>query len=136
MLGTPLEAARIAARPSTTLPPSPGGKVMAWLRRKHRLSAELTLPQLRRRWGAPRSASAEHSGAAAAQSGPSRFTAAERGAIYTHAARRATAAAEPIRDCAHRDPAAAADTAWAVADALYVAAHATGSRVLRYAADA
>jgi hypothetical protein len=94
-----------------------------------RLAAGLTLPRLRDRWSRGRSTSAEHPGT-------SRFTAPERDAIYTHAARQAAAAAEHIRRCAHSDPGAAADAAWAAADTLHVAARALRSRELRCAADA
>jgi hypothetical protein len=94
-----------------------------------RLAAQLTLPRLRDRWGWGRSSSAEHPGAF-------RFTVPERDAIYGHASRQAAAAAEHIRRCAHTDPAAAADAAWATADTLHVAARALRSRELRCAADA
>ena len=94
-----------------------------------RLTAGLTLPRLRVRWKERRSRSAEHLGAF-------RFTAPERDAIYAHAARQAAAAAEHIRRCAHSDPAAAADAAWAAADTLHVAARALRSPTLRCAADA
>ena len=94
-----------------------------------RLAAGLTLPRLRERWSRGRSSSAEHPGAF-------RFTAPERDAIYAHASRQAAAAAEHIRRCAHGDPAAAADAAWAAADTLHVAARALRSRELRCAADA
>ena len=40
-----------------------------------------------------------------------------------------------IRSCAFTDPAAAADAAWAAADALHIAADVLGSRALRQAAD-
>jgi hypothetical protein len=92
-----------------------------------RLAAGLALPRLRRRWDLPRNAPE--------RSGAFRFTAAERNAIFGHAARQAGAAAEHIRRAAHRDPAQAADAAWAAADILHVAAKATGSRDLRRAAD-
>ena len=94
-----------------------------------RLAAGLTLPRLRDRWSRGRSRSAERPGAF-------RFTAPERDAIYAHASRQAAAAAEHIRRCAHSDPAAAADAAWAAADTLHVAARALRSRDLRCAADA
>jgi len=93
-----------------------------------RLSADLTLPRLRRRWAPPR-------GSAAEQPGAFRFTAPERDAIYAHAARQAATAAEHIRWCAHGDPAQAADAAWAAADALHVAARALRNPELRRAAD-
>ena len=64
-----------------------------------------------------------------------RFTAAERNAIWEHAARTAAGAAEQIRNVAATDPAVAADAAWAAADTLHAAAAALGSRVLRQAAD-
>ena len=88
-----------------------------------KLAADLTLPKLRSRWQA---------------TGPrpgDRFTAAERAAIWEHAARTAAGAAEQIRNVAATDPAAAADAAWAAADTLHAAAAALGSRVLRQAAD-
>jgi hypothetical protein len=94
-----------------------------------RLAAGLTLPRLRERWSRGRNSSAEHPGAF-------RFTVPERDAIYAHASRQAAAAAEHIRRCAHGDPAAAADAAWAAADTLHVAARGLGSRELRCAADA
>ena len=94
-----------------------------------RLAAGLTLPRLRDRWSRGRSSSAE-------RPGTFRFTAPERDAIYAHASRQAAAAAEHIRRCAHSDPAAAADAAWAAADTLHVAARALRSRELRCAADA
>jgi hypothetical protein len=93
-----------------------------------RLATGLTLPRLRERWSGGRSSSAEHRGTF-------RFTAPERDAIYAHASRQAAAAAEHIRRCAHTDPAAAADAAWATADTLHVAARALRSRQLRRAAD-
>lgn len=88
-----------------------------------KLAADLTLPKLRCRWQAtcPRPGD--------------RFTAAERSAIWEHAARTAAGAAEQIRNTAATDPEAAADAAWAAADTLHAAAAALGSRVLRQAAD-
>ncbi len=94
-----------------------------------RLAAGLTLPRLRDRWGQPRTAAPERSGAF-------RFTAPERNAIYDHAARQAAAAEEQIRRCARDDPSGAADAAWATADTLHVAARALRSPELRCAADA
>jgi hypothetical protein len=88
-----------------------------------KLAADLTLPKLRSRWEA---------------TGPrpgDRFTAAERTAIWEHAARTAVGTAEQIRHVAATDPEAAADAAWAAADSLHAAAAALGSRVLRQAAD-
>ena len=88
-----------------------------------KLAADLTLPKLRSRWQA---------------TGPrpgDRFTAAERAAIWEHAARTAAGAAEQIRNVTATDPAVAADAAWAAADTLHAAAAALGSRVLRQAAD-
>jgi hypothetical protein len=92
-----------------------------------RLAAGLTLPRLRRGWDLPRNGPE--------RSGAFRFTAAERNAIFGHAARQAAAAAEHIRRAAHRDPAQAVDAAWAAADILHVAAKVTGSWDLRRAAD-
>ena len=94
-----------------------------------RLAAGLTLPRLRDRWRRGRSGSAE-------QPGTFRFTVPERDAIYAHASRQAAAAAEHIRRCAHSDPAAAADAAWATADTLHAAARALRNPALRCAADA
>ena len=94
-----------------------------------RLATGLSLPQLRERWSRGRSSSAD-------QPGAFRFTAPERDAIYAHASRQAAAAAEHIRRCAHGDPAAGADAAWAAADTLHVAARALRNRELRCAADA
>ena len=87
-----------------------------------KLAADLTLPKLRCRWDPARTRAAE------------RFTAAERNAIWEHAARTADAAARNIRFTGPDDP-AAADAAWAAADTLHAAAAALGSRVLRQAAD-
>jgi hypothetical protein len=92
-----------------------------------RLAADLTLPRLRRRWDLPRNAPE--------RSGAFRFTIPERNAIFEHAARQAGAAAEHIRYAAGRDPAAAADAAWAAADVLHVAARVLRSPALRRAAD-
>jgi hypothetical protein len=92
-----------------------------------RLAAGLTLPRLRRRWDSPR-------GGVPGRSGTFRFTAAERNAIFEHAARQAGAAAQHIRCAARGDPGAAADAAWAAADTLHVAARALGSPALRAAA--
>ncbi len=86
-----------------------------------KLAADLTLPRLRCRWDPARNRSAEG------------FTAAERNAIWEHAARTAAEAAGQIRYAA-ADP-AAADAVRAAADTLHVAAAALGSRVLRQAAD-
>jgi hypothetical protein len=70
-----------------------------------------------------------------APAGAAGFSAPEREAIYAHAARQAAGAAEHIRRCAYRDPAQAADAAWAAADTLHVAARALGNPALRRAAD-
>lgn len=94
-----------------------------------RLAAGLTLPRLREQWAAGVAGAPERSGAF-------RLTASERDVIWAHAARQAAAAAERIRWCAGRDPAAAADAAWAAADTLHVAARALGSPALGCAADA
>src|SRR5438034_175561 len=93
-------------------------------------------PRRRRLWPADPPGDAERSGARVAQPGTLRFTAAERDAIYGHAAHQAARAAEHIRHCAHGDPGQAADAAWAAADTLHIAARALRSPVLRCAADA
>jgi hypothetical protein len=102
-----------------------------------RLAANLTLPQLRRRWNAPRSSGTEGGGTFrdAAPGGTFRFSDPERENIYAHAARQAEHAAEHIRRCAYTDPGQAADAAWAAADTLRVAARALRNPVLRQAAD-
>ena len=89
-----------------------------------KLAADLTLPKLRRRWGAPGSSADDP------------FTAAERSAIWDHAARAAEQAAGQVRALGGTDPALAADAAWATASTLHAAAAALGSRILRQAADA
>ncbi len=89
-----------------------------------KLAADLTWPRLSCRWSRP----------ATAPGG--RFTAAERDAIWEHAAQAAAGAAGQIRALAGTDPAAAADAAWAAGDTVHVAAAALGSRILRQAADA
>jgi hypothetical protein len=88
-----------------------------------KLAPDLTWPKLRQRWAAPGTAPGDP------------FTAAERNAIWEHAARAAEDAAARI-GLAGTDPAAAADAAWAASDTLHVAAAALGSRILRQAADA
>jgi hypothetical protein len=92
-----------------------------------RLAVGLALPRLRRRW--------DRRWNAPERSGAFRFTVPERNAIFEHAARQVGAAAEHIRYAAGRDPAAAADAAWAAADVLHVAARVLGSPALRRAAD-
>jgi hypothetical protein len=89
-----------------------------------KLAPDLTWPKLCPRWAAP----------GAAPGDP--FTAAERNAIWEHAARAAEDAATYIRTLAGTDPTAAADAAWAASDTLHVAAAALGSRILHQAADA
>lgn len=90
-----------------------------------KLAADLSLPKLRCRWGAP-----------PAGAGPDApFTAAERNAIWEHAARTARNARRQIRHLAATDPAAASDAAYAASDTLHAAASALGSRVVRRAAD-
>ncbi|HVB45407.1 MAG TPA: hypothetical protein VNF47_22255, partial [Streptosporangiaceae bacterium] len=95
-----------------------------------KLAADLTLPKLRQRWADaddPR-----HTPGAPAET----FTAAERAAIWEHAARVAAEAAAQVRYAAADDPATAADAAWAASDTLHAAAAALGSRVIREAATA
>ncbi len=89
-----------------------------------KLVPDLIWPRLRQRWTGPGTVSGDP------------FTAAERNAIWEHAARAAQDAAARIRLLAGTDPAAAADAAWAASDTLHVAAAALGSRLLRQAADA
>jgi hypothetical protein len=89
-----------------------------------KLAADLTLPKLSRRWTGPGTAAGDP------------FTAAERDAMWEHAARAADQATAQIRSLAGTDPAAAADAAWAASDTLHAAAAALGSRILRQAADA
>ncbi|HEY1915265.1 MAG TPA: hypothetical protein VGH27_06765 [Streptosporangiaceae bacterium] len=92
-----------------------------------RLHAGLTLPRLRNTW-------TRYHGAAD-QPGTPRFTAAEKDAIYTHAARQAASAAEHIRHCRAEDPPEGADAARATADVLYTAAKAFRNPMLRCATD-
>jgi hypothetical protein len=113
---------------SVTLPGHTGPDGTPWWYGGGRLAAGLTLPRLRERWNRGIRGSAE-------RSGMPRFTAPERDEIYRLAARQARAAAEHIRHCAHTDPAAAADAAWAAADTLHVAARALHNPSLRCAAD-
>jgi hypothetical protein len=90
-----------------------------------KLAADLSLPKLRARWrGAP---------TGPGLTGP--LTAAERSAIWEHAARTAAFARDQIRRCATTDPTTASDAAWAASDTLHAAASALGSRELRRAAD-
>ena len=113
---------------SVSLPGDAGGGGTSVWYGGGRLSAGLTLPRLRERWDPSRST-------AAGRPGAFRFTIPERDAIYRHAAREASAAAEHIRHCSLQDPGRAADAAWAAADTLHAAARALDSRVLRRAAD-
>ena len=73
-----------------------------------KLAADLTLPKLRRRW--------------VGGSADDPFTAAERSAVWEHAARAADRAAAQIRMLTGTDPASAADAVWATADTLHAAA--------------
>jgi MobA/VirD2-like, nuclease domain len=92
-----------------------------------KLAADLTWPKLRQRWTPDR-----------ATSGRPRpdLTAEERNAIWEHATRTVADATAQIRTLAGKNPAAAADAAWATSDTLHVAAAMFGSRILRQAADA
>jgi hypothetical protein len=94
-----------------------------------KLAADLTLPKLRKRWLATGPAPAPHRRSGA------RLTAEDRRHIWIGATDTAVRAARMIRACALTDPTAAADAAWAAADALHIAAGVLGSRVLRQAAD-
>jgi hypothetical protein len=89
-----------------------------------KLAADLTLPKLRRRW------------TRAGDSAEDRFTAAERSAVWDHAARITDRACAQLQGLAATNPTEAADAAWATADTLHAAAAALGSRVLHQAADA
>ncbi len=89
-----------------------------------KLAADLTWPRLRQRWAGP-----------PGPAGPGPVTAADRDALFEHAARVAGQAAAQIRALAGASPAAAADAAWAASDLLHVTAAALGSDVLRQAAD-
>jgi hypothetical protein len=86
-----------------------------------KLAPDLTLPKLRHRW-APSGTTARD-----------QFTAAERNAIWEHAAQAAGRATAEIRHLVGTDPGAAA--AWAAADILHAAASVLGSREVRRAAD-
>jgi hypothetical protein len=88
-----------------------------------KLAPDLTLPKLSCRWTRPGTAAGDP------------FTAAERDALWEHAARAADQATAHIRSLAGTDLAAAADAAWAASDTLHAAAAALGSRILRQAAD-
>ena len=90
-----------------------------------KLAADLTWPKLTRRWQGPD----------AARPGTPPLTAAERNAVWDHAARAAADATAHIRALSGTDP-AATDAAWAAGDTLHAAAAVLGSRTLRQAADA
>jgi hypothetical protein len=90
-----------------------------------KLAADLTWPRLRQRWAGP-----------GGPPGPGPVTAADRKAMWQHAAQVAGQAAAQIRALAGTSPAAAADAAWAASDVLHTAAAALGSDGLRQAADA
>ena len=94
-----------------------------------KLAADLTLPKLRQRWlsTGPTSATYARPGV--------RLSAEERCHIWDGASDTASRATHTIRSCAFADPAAAADAAWAAADALHVVADILGSRTLQQAAD-
>jgi hypothetical protein len=94
-----------------------------------KLAERLSLPRLRSRWN-----TRTYTPASSRQA-PS-CTAAERDAIFRHAAQQASDAAARVRWWAGTDPAQAADAAYAAADVLRVAAQLTGSRVLHQAASA
>jgi hypothetical protein len=92
-----------------------------------KLAPDLTWAKLRQRWAPPRVTPGRE---------PMNLTAAERNAIWDHAARVTADAATQIRHLAGTNPAAAADAAWATSDTLHVAAAMLGSGILRQAADA
>jgi hypothetical protein len=93
-----------------------------------KLAADLTWPKLTRRWLPARQAPGTRPAGI-------RLTAAERAALYDHAAQAAADATARIRAFAATSPAAAADAAQAASDTLHVAASLLGSRPLREAAD-
>jgi hypothetical protein len=88
-----------------------------------KLAPDLSWPRLTQRWHPARHAP------------DSSLTAAERNAVWDHAARTAAQAAADIRAMARVNPAAAADAARAASDVLHAAAAVLGSRPLREAAD-
>jgi hypothetical protein len=91
-----------------------------------KLAADLTLPKLRGRWGTGRAGTLRGDD----------LTAAERNAIWQHAARTAQDARDQIRAAASAgDFGSVTDAAWAASDTLHSTAAALGSRVLRQAAD-
>jgi hypothetical protein len=94
-----------------------------------KLAADLTLPKLRQRWLSVGQASTPHARLGAL------LSAEERRRIWNGASNTAARATHTIRSCAFTGPAAAANAAWAAADALHVAAGVLGSRALRQAAD-
>jgi hypothetical protein len=92
-----------------------------------KLAADLTWPKLTQRWTRPGDA----------RPGTTQpMTAAERNAVWDHAARVAAEATAQIRALSAASPDAAADAAWAAGDVLHGAAAVLGSRILRQAADA
>jgi hypothetical protein len=91
-----------------------------------KLAADLTWPKLTQRWHPARQAPGT-------RPAPARLTAAERAALYDHAAQAAATATAHISAAA--SPAAAADAAQAASGTLHVAAALLGSRPLRQAAD-
>jgi hypothetical protein len=93
-----------------------------------KLAADLTWPKLTQRWLPARQAPGTRPAG-------TRLTAAERAALYDHAAQAAADATAHIRAFAATSPAAAADAAHAASDTLHVAAALLGSRPLRQAAD-
>ncbi|RAY15011.1 hypothetical protein DPM19_09680 [Actinomadura craniellae] len=94
-----------------------------------RLSDDLSWQRLEHRWG-PRST--RHLDPEPAMD----LTVEERRAFYEDAARAADYATAQVRRCMAVDPHTARDAIWAASDTLHVAAHATGNRHLRAAADA
>jgi hypothetical protein len=92
-----------------------------------RLSADLTLPRLRRRWNSDTTRRV-----------PRTLSPAERNAIWDDVIRITAQGATDMRRLAAADPAAAADAAWATADALRISARVirgAPGRQIRRAAD-
>jgi hypothetical protein len=91
-----------------------------------KLASDLTLPKLRCRWGTGRAGTLRGAD----------LTAAERNAIWRHAARTAQNARDQIRAAVSvGDLDLVTDAAWAASDALHSAAAVLGSRAVRQAAD-
>ena len=116
--------------------PGPGHRVRGRAARRHRQGRRAGVVRRREARRGPELAQAPLPLGRPGTAPGDPFTAAERNALWDHAARSASQAAAQIRALAGTDPAAAADAAWAASDTLHAAAAALGSRILRQAADA